>query len=275
MCATTPPVLTYRELRAAGRTRRWIERAVHVGVLVRVRRGTYVHAAACDPARTAASHGGAMGCVTAARHLGMWVLDDDPSVHVWLGGRGHAYHPAACGCVEHWDDGELQNTLTPAAVPRVLRQILRCRGVVEFFVALESALRQRLIAAAGLRWLRAHTNDTAREAIDFAREDADSGLESLFRWRLRAVELDLRCQVFIVGVGRVDFLIGDRLIVEIDGKGNHAGHVERHRDLMRDASAAVWDYTTLRFDYAMVVHDWETVEAAILAQLAASHHLRP
>jgi very-short-patch-repair endonuclease len=203
--------------------------------------------------------------------MGLWVLDDDPRVHVWLGGRGHAYHPVACGCVQHWDDG---HAATTASVPRILRQILRCKGIVDFFVALESALHQGLITPAGVAWLRAHTNDRAREAIAFARDDAESGLESLFRWRLRALGVRIRCQVAIVGVGRVDFLLGDRLIVEIDGRLNHGGADAGHWDLTRDASAASWDYTTLRFDYAMVVHDWESVEAAILAQVAAGRHLR-
>ena len=73
----------------------------------------------------------------------------------------------------------------------------------------------------------------------------------------------------ITAVGRVDFLIGDRLIIEVDGKPNHASSSMRHKDLIRDANAAARDFVTLRFDYAMVVHDWPLVESAILAQVAA------
>ncbi|WP_241245785.1 DUF559 domain-containing protein [Microbacterium sp. 4R-513] len=149
-------------------------------------------------------------------------------------------------------------------MPRILRQILSCRGIEEFFVALESALNRGLITPAGIAWLRQKTNDAGRDAIDFARPDADSGLESLLRWRLRRHGLSIRAQVSIVSVGRVDFLIGERVIVEVDGRGNHAGAERRHNDLVRDANAAAWGYVTLRFDYALVVHDWETVELAIL-----------
>lgn len=76
----------------------------------------------------------------------------------------------------------------------------------------------------------------------------------------------------IISVGVVDFLIGERLIVEVDGKQNHEGATERHRDLVRDANAAAWGYITLRFDYAQVVHDWESVELAILAHLDRGLH---
>ncbi|MFF0909210.1 hypothetical protein ACFWZW_00795 [Microbacterium enclense] len=43
---------------------------------------------------------------------------------------------------------------------------------------------------------------------------------------------------------------------------------------MRDATAATWGFVTLRFDYAMVVHDWPVVEAAILAHVSRGLHRR-
>jgi len=78
----------------------------------------------------------------------------------------------------------------------------------------------------------------------------------------------VRSQVSVFGVGRVDFLIGDRLIIEIDGRLGHADDVGRHKDLTRDANAASWGYVTLRFDYETVVNDWGLVIRAILAQAA-------
>ena len=74
----------------------------------------------------------------------------------------------------------------------------------------------------------------------------------------------------IDGVGRVDFVIGGRVILEADGKLNHSGD-RRHQDLMRDAAASALGYETLRFDYAMIIHDWERVVAAILPALVRAH----
>lgn len=231
---------------------------------------------ACERAETAARHGGAIACVTAARHLGIWVLDDPAFPHVWMRGDGHRHDCAEagrCGCVEHWDEPPNRvDAFAMPSVPRILRQVLGCYGVEAFFVAVESALSQGLLKADGIRWLRRHTNRAARDALDLARGDADSGLESLLRWRIRHLDVGIRSQVAIASVGVVDFLIGDRLIVEVDGRENHDGETKRHKDLVRDANAAMWGYVTLRFDYAMIVHDWEIVERAIAAQLEASRH---
>lgn len=71
----------------------------------------------------------------------------------------------------------------------------------------------------------------------------------------------------IDGVGRVDFVVDGRLIIEADGKENHDGPHERHKDRVRDAAASALGYETLRFDYAQLIHDWDTVQRSILAAL--------
>ncbi|MDX2375972.1 type IV toxin-antitoxin system AbiEi family antitoxin domain-containing protein [Microbacterium sp. LRZ72] len=275
MCAlpdAMPAVITYAELRASGMPRRAIDAARQQGRLNRVGRGLYARAGTCEAVTAAAAHGAVPACATAARHYGLWVLDEGPP-HVGLPESMHARPHSGCMCVVHTDQHPTSRFSIPP-IRQVLRQILRCRGVESFVVALESALRQRLLAAPDLAWLRARVSDSGREAMLHARDDADSGLESLLRWRLRGHGLAMRSQVRIPGVGRVDFLIGDRLLIEADGRAGHEDPAARHKDLVRDAHAAAWGYVTLRFDYALVVHDWPLVEAAILAQVAAGHHLR-
>ncbi|GAA1853626.1 DUF559 domain-containing protein [Microbacterium koreense] len=271
VCGADDEIHLFDELRRGGMSRRAIARHVSEGHLIRAARGLYADRRVCAPRRTAAAHGGALACVSAARHLGLWVLSPDDELHVGVGGHRHPRVHDGCRCVTHWDDGP-GAAFAPVSVPRVLRQVLRCRGVEEFFVVLESALRTGQITRAGVAWLRATGGPAAREAIAYARDDADSGLESLVRWRLRDRGLRLRTQMSIVSVGRVDILIGERLLVEVDGVENHDGTSHRHKDLVRDAHAVIWGYVTLRFDYAMVVHDWETVEAAILAAVDRGLH---
>lgn len=266
-------VSTFRELTSAGFTRAKIGESVADGSLKPLRRGVYAAAGACDVVATAATHGGTLACVTAARHEGLWVLETDAPPHVWLGAHGRSYPHAECRCVAHWDDGTTTDAFGLPSVPRILRQILLCRGLEEFFVTVESARRLGKLKAAGLSWLRARVGPAAREAIEYSRDDADSGLESLLRWRLRARRLPVRTQMRLVSVGRVDFLIGDRLIVEVDGALNHDDESHRHKDLVRDANAASWGFVTLRFDYSLVVHDWPTVEMAILAYIDRGIHL--
>lgn len=271
MCTPADLIHSFAALTDRGLSRRTVARHVAGGSLVRVRRGVYADRSVCDVRRTAAAHGGGLACISAARHLGLWVLAGEQTVHVWLGGHGRAFVHESCRCVAH-ADGTSSGFGIPS-IPRILRQILRCRGREEFFVTFESARRQNLITPSGVDWLRAHTNDAARAAIALARDDADSGLESLVRWRLRHRGLRIRTQVSLVAVGRVDLVIGDRLIVEVDGVENHDSPALRHKDLVRDAHAAAWGFLTLRFDYALVVHDWATVELAILSYVDRGLHL--
>lgn len=267
-------MLTYGELRAGGMSRRSVARDVDHGSLRLIRRGVYQRIGTCDSVRDAASHGGSLACVSAAEHHGIWVTEHDARLHVGMSARGRCHPHEGCRCVVHWSDsGTPPDAFGVPSVKVVLRQILRCRGLEAFFVSLESALRRSLLTEADVGWLRAHTNAAARDAIAFARRDADSGLESLLRWRLRPHGLPVRTQQTIISVGRVDFVIGARLIVEVDGAANHDGESHRHRDLVRDAHAAIWGFVTLRFDYAMVMHDWPTVERAILAHVDRGIHL--
>lgn len=261
-------VWTYGELRQT-MSRGEIERQVRLGRLSHVRRGVYASADACADVVSAAAHGGALGCESAARHLGLWVLDV-PKLHVWMHGDRHQYRheEKPCTCVAHWDDAPRRPGFGLPSVPRVLLQLFRCRGRERFFVALESARRQGLIDASGLRWLRARLDRSGRELVDFSRPDSDSGLESLVRLRLRAFGWIIRTQASIVGTGRVDLLIAGWLIIEADGRANHESAALRHKDLVRDANAALWGHVTLRFDYAMIVHDWDLVERAIVTTMS-------
>jgi very-short-patch-repair endonuclease len=90
---------------------------------------------------------------------------------------------------------------------------------------------------------------------------------------MRASGIVMRAQVDIAGVRRVDFVIGDCLIVEVDSREHHGLRAQRRRDLHRDAAAATLGFITLRFDYWQIMEDWATVEAAVLASVARGDHV--
>ncbi|OJU67939.1 MAG: hypothetical protein BGO04_01070 [Microbacterium sp. 70-38] len=261
-----------RTLRAEGVSARGLRHAVETGDLVRPRQGIFALPATDPRMLDAAAHGGVPACATAAALHGLWTLPHD-ELHVWLGRAGSARAHDRCRCHLHWDRGDVTvGTLPP--IPLVLVQVAWCRGEEAFFAALESALRQGLLSSAETQILRPRLPVSIRWLVDFARTDADSGLESLVRLRLHRHGISVRCQVHVFATGVVDFLIGDRLLLEIDGKPNHDGPSHRHKDLVRDANSAAWDFETLRFDYAMVIHDWPLVEDAILAKVRAGAHLQ-
>lgn len=267
-----------RALLRARVSRRDLSAAVRSGALVRPRHGVYADPATPGSVIEALSHRGVVACLSAARSWGLWVLeDDDPRTHTWVAGHHHPVRLAleldpedgGC-CILHRDAPLDAPSLTRVGLLHSLVQILACVGEEAFFAALESALRQRRVTKAALVRLRARIPERSRWLVDFARADADSGLESILRLRLHRLGLTLSCQVSIPGVGRVDFVIGDCLILEADGR-THDGPT-RHADRMRDAAAAALGFSTLRFDYALLMHEWPLVEAAILATLRRGVH---
>lgn len=253
-------------LQKFGFSRRSLAEAVDRGEIRRVRPGVFTLASTPSDVVVAADHGGAVTCGRALRLHGIWTLNEDATVHVWMGGAGRVHHTKDCSCVGHFFAGSTSLGLAPLEV--VLEHVYHCHGDEGFFAALESALRTRKINHAAKRRIRSRLPAGAQWLVDLARDDADSGLESLLRLRLHLLGIRLECQVTIPTVGRVDFVVGDCLILETDGKENHDGQSHRHRDLVRDAAASRLGYETLRFDYALVIHDWPIVEAAVLAALA-------
>lgn len=253
------------DLFAAGATKNDVRRSATAGEIVMIRRGLYVLPGLPLAVRDATHHGGALTCQSALRHRRIWVLDREGPPHVWIGPHGREHAHAGCQCVVHWSDG------TPALgvldIPSALLHYFRCGGPEAFFVALESALRIGQIRPAQRAWIRERLPRSARWLVDFAVSTSDSGLESLVRLRLRGLGIETAAQVRIPGVGRVDLLIDGVIIIELDGEENHADPAKRHRDLRRDAAATAQGFTPLRFDYALVVHDWPAVEAAILGAL--------
>ena len=205
-------------LRAAGISGSDLTDAVRERRLLRPRAGVY---ALPDTARSvleALSHCGRIACVTAARAFGLWVLDEDDHdggdgagharIHTWVSAENRptrvAVHPdpdATTCCVFHRDAPIDEPALTSVGILHCLVQLLRCRGEETFFAALESALRQGLVGPDDLERLRRHLPLRHHWLLDFARSDADSGLESLLRLRLRRHGLSLDGQERIPGVG--------------------------------------------------------------------------
>lgn len=253
------------DLQQIGFTRRSLSRAVARGDIERIRDGVFA-AGRIDPhVRLATLHGGALTCASVLQILKVWVLAPSFVPHVWVGAHRRPHPHDGCSCVSHFSQG--RPPLGSVSVDVALVHFLRCAGDEAFFAAYESALRLRLLSSAARVRIRQMVPASAVWLLDLARADADSGLESLLRLRLHLLGIHLDCQVDILGVGRVDFVIESRLILEVDGKENHDGVTMRHKDLMRDAAASALGYESLRFDYAQVVHDWPTVQAAVLAAL--------
>ncbi len=252
---------------ALGATKNDLRTAVRGGHIAMLRRGVYAAPGTPPAVCEAARHGGALTCGRALRAHGIWVLEGEGPPHVWLGAHGRAHPHTACRCVGHWSEGTSSlGVLDPAPA---LLHYARCSNEEGFFAALESALRIGAIGSSERAWIRERLPERLRWLVDLAHSKSDSGLESIVRLRLHRIGITVEAQVTIIGVGTVDFVIDGVVILEVDGVENHDGPSKRHKDLVRDAEANARGYTPLRFDYALVIHNWPRVERAIIGALRA------
>lgn len=259
------------ELHAAGFPRAVLRLAVDSREIRRIRTGWYVlpdlPAVIADCARL----GGRASCITLVEELGLWVHEHPREVHV-------AVRPNACqlrdphdylrrdprnGAIVHWTDTRSDGSRLRAPLAQALLDLASCRGAEAAFVAAESALAAGLITIDEVQGIAR----TLPAALGFpllrARGLSGSITEAAFVFRGSVFGVRIRQQVQI-GTDRVDVLLGDRLIVELDSKEFH----ERERDYARDARLVARGYRVLRFSYRQVMFEWPQVMSAIRAAIA-------
>jgi very-short-patch-repair endonuclease len=148
--------------------------------------------------------------------------------------------------------------------------VFSCQGAEAGFVVLESALRRGRLDVIGHRALFDLLTVADGKTARLASAESDSGTESMVK--LRLIGLGIRfVQQALVGVrGPVDFLIGQRLVVEVDSREHHS---DPYRDRQKDAELSIRGYRVLRFMYSQVVHEWPVVERSVLAALSRGDHL--
>lgn len=252
----------------AGMSLHRIDLAVAAGQLLRPRRG-WVAVPDADPYLVAAARAGVvLTCITQAKRLGLWVLADD-GPHVGAPPNASRLKLHGQKATVHWARpiqprgiGVLEDSIFNALV-----MVAGCQPYEAALAVWESALNQGLVEKAEL--LRLPLRAKARRLLDDATPFADSGLETIFRTRLRWLRHPIRSQIWIHG-HRVDFLIGERLVVQVDG-GHHVG-AQRAEDVAHDAALMLLGYHVIRVTYAQVIDGWHDVQDRIMRAVAQGLH---
>lgn len=257
------PVISYRQARAAGASRADLARMLLDGSLHRIRTGWYATPDTPDDIVTAVRCGGTLSCRGALRQHGIWCLPGP--VHARVPPRGRVHGSAAR---IHRLPGSAAAGVDE--LPTALRTAVSCLPAEEAVCAIDSVLNLGAMTMSRL----AGTLDTARgrKLLALADGGAASGLETLARLRLRARRLPVRVQVPIAGVGRVDLIVGDRLVVELDGDAWHSTPVQRETDRRRDSALVGRGYVAMRAGYSRVMDDWAGFEREILAVVRRREH---
>lgn len=233
----------------------------------------------------AARVGGVLACVSAAAELGMWVRGL-PNIHVAVSGHSARLRTETNASVRLSDSRNSTTIIHWTAVlpteDRWVRPPLACLIDMAYCLspertvaAADSAIRKRLVTTREWNWAISALPKRLGELLGEATGEVESITESIFGFRMRRLGLSPRCQVAIDGVGRVDFVFGSRLIVEVDGWKYHSDPEQFEKDRRRDARLSALGYRVLRFSYKQVFEHWPEVRLAVLASLSRGDHLDP
>jgi very-short-patch-repair endonuclease len=271
-----------RELLAAGQTRSRILDATLTREVFRVRKGWYADPLVGVDVMRAWRVGGRLDCISAAAHHGLWVPDHQELLHVSVPVTASRLRAPTNSRIRlasvpdastriHWTGESLQGDRVAIAPVDAIRQAFRCCGVDNGFILLESALHKRMLGRDDLAGLQSGLSAAAWRSARFANGLSESGSESALKLMLLRLGVRFRQQVSVSGVGRVDFLLGEHLVLEVDSKQHHSSP---YADRKRDAALSVHGKRVLRFMYSQVIYEAPDVEAAILSALGRLDHRR-
>ena len=283
--ATAGGVASNDYLAARGVSTSALNHAVARSSLLRLRRGwVSLPDAPADVVR-AVRVGGRLSCLSVLKHHGIWCASDN-RLHIRV--PPHAQNlssphdrrvplgrPERFGIAlhrSHRADGLDEPEGPVDSFAWALLHSITCQSKIDAIVTLDSALKQGRITRTELEFLAARLPAKYRAYLALTDANAASGLETKARLGLRRYNIASRSQVKIRGVGYVDLLVGERLVVETDGREWHTKPEAYAADRRRDLALAELGYLVLRLSYDQVMGEWDRVVAVVRAVVARGEH---
>lgn len=260
--------LRRRDLALDRTSRRALRDLVEEGAVVE--RGGVVFAPGTDwPLIACRMLGGLLTCHSALAYYSLPELPHPGTVHVAIPSSRGRVRPLA-GVVVHREPARWPSGMSPpVAPPRLLvARMLRCAEETPAVVVADAALRRGLVSRAELAaMLRSNRSGgpLGHRRLARCREKARSPIESIARLELEDAGHSVEVGVDVPGVGEVDMLVDDRLLVETDGYQFHSSKGDWSNDRRREqgliAQGRLW--VRLTYDDVMSGRTVPVVEAAL------------
>ncbi|HUR76141.1 MAG TPA: hypothetical protein VMZ00_17785 [Sporichthya sp.] len=264
----------WSQLRALGVTRHALRVAVEAGRIASPYPGTYVLPGA-DPATSAAvGLCGVVSHASAARLHGLDLYEPPRLIEVTVarGCRQRAPGVQVYAADLAPEDREINHPIT--TVRRTVRDCARTMPVLHGVVLLDGVVRDERMSVADLREMADAAigpGATAiRQAVGYVDAMCGSCLETILRLLLELVRgVTWETQVWIPGIGPVDFLVNGWLVLEPDGFAFHSNREHYRRDRKRWNGLTEGCFVTLRFTYEDLMYRRRAVLRQITRVLAA------
>ncbi|MBM7472846.1 type IV toxin-antitoxin system AbiEi family antitoxin domain-containing protein [Subtercola frigoramans] len=285
LLASRGGILNKAQWTEAGISPHYLREAVRQGRVSRIRHGWIAAPTAPAALVQAIRVGGFLTCIPALRLQGVWCIDDE-RLHVRV--DRHANNlasptcrgvplgdPTARGVIIHrsYSSDWVRADFAIDSVESALMHAAVCQSRDNAVVVFDSALNLKLVSRRRLEQVASQLTDKHRQVISLADAAAQSGLETKARLRLRALGIRYRTQVHFDGVGRVDLVVGDRLVLELDGREWHSTEEAFAEDRRRDLILNEQGCHVIRLTYAQVMFEWQRVET-LIRELVSRHEHR-
>ncbi len=264
----SPEVFSYRQLHAAGYTRAQIERSLREGIIQRSARGWYASPLADPTVVRALEVKGHLGCLSGCRFYGVWTPPTN-KLHV-VYEAGDRPLPASGVLFHAANQPSPQQAVWP--LRDCLDHVLHRHSTEDALIVIESAINLLLVSSAEVHSL-CSARPVPGEKVRHYLSVAESGSETRVRLFFRRRNVKVTPQVWIEGVGRVDLMVGDRLIIECDSAAHHGSPAQQERDRHRDLMARALGFDTIRLTYHQIWDDWENTQALLSRELKRRRHI--
>ncbi|WP_104083241.1 type IV toxin-antitoxin system AbiEi family antitoxin domain-containing protein [Cryobacterium sp. Y11] len=274
-------VATTDELFRSGVSAREIRAALHLGLIARAARGTYVCEHADAEQRQAAALHAQIACVSAVHRSDVW-CGVDSALHLMrpadARGGGETARPSAdpSGRSLHFHGAKprfaLAGTSWMVDPVEAVWQAIHCLNEEHAIACLESALHLKFLTASQVHHLCVLAPARLQPGIREMEDTADSGLETLTRRRLRHRGFAVVAQARVGSIYE-DLVVDDCVALEIDGRQWH-GATKFISDYDRDLMVEGLGRRTLRLSYRHIMYEWETTLATIERTVADARWVR-
>lgn len=261
-------IYSVKQLHEAGYDRRALDKLVSVERLTRAKRGWYVTPNPNPEALHALKLGGRLGCISAGNAAGLFIPPTEKHrLHVIL--PEHFSLPQADACF-HRSSARPDGICFP--IEDSLRQVLAHHDPETALILLESAVAKKKITY-DFGWSLIRELPRYKQLpLKFFDCGAQSGSETRTRLFFQRRKVPVKTQQFIRGVGWVDMIAGNSLVVECDSQAYHTSDYNYHEDRKRDLEADYFGYDVIRLSFAQIWYQWEDTQLRLSERLKSRRH---
>lgn len=227
--------------------------AARDGAVLRVGHGGYALPDAQPGLVAAVALGGAASHATAAALHGWPIWTPDSRLHVTVPSRRDLVLPRVVVHQARLGPADVQSYRACTTALRTALDCARSMPLAEAVCILDGAVRAGALTVRQLTEAAERSRGPGATRLRRAVANVDprsaSALESVLRMLLVATGRRVQSQVFFTGVGEVDFVVDERLVVEGDGYEFHANREAYRKDRRRGNGLTVGGRPLLRFTY--------------------------